>query len=220
MDTTNNMLRIQNLHIYKGDALLLELDTTVSAGEILTIMGPSGSGKSTLLNWLSGMLEPAFRAEGKLELDGHDITRTPSHLRQIALLFQDSLLFNHLSVSGNIEFGMQHSKSNTRKQRVSEALASVGLSGMEARAPKSLSGGQQARVALLRVLLNEPKVILLDEPFSKLDSELRQATRELVFEQIRQRGLIAILVTHDQSDSDAAAGEVINLANTASGKLC
>lgn len=220
MDITNNMLRIQNLHIYKGDALLLELDTRVSAGEILTIMGPSGSGKSTLLSWLSGMLEPVFRAEGKLELDGHDITQTPSHLRQIALLFQDPLLFNHLSVSGNIEFGMSHSKPSTRKQRVSEALACVGLSGMEARAPKSLSGGQQARVALLRVLLNEPKVILLDEPFSKLDSELRQATRELVFEQIRQRGLTAILVTHDQSDADAAAGKVITLTNSASGKLC
>jgi len=151
MDTTNNMLRIQNLHICKGDVLLLELDTTVSAGEILTIMGPSGSGKSTLLNWLSGMLEPVFRAKGKLELDGHDITLTPSHLRQIALLFQDSLLFNHLSVSGNIEFGMPQSESSTRKQRVSEALASVGLAGMEKRTPKSLSGGQQARVALLRV---------------------------------------------------------------------
>jgi putative thiamine transport system ATP-binding protein len=220
MDTTNNMLSIQNLHIYKGDTLLLELDTTVSAGEILTIMGPSGSGKSTLLSWLSGMLEPVFSAEGKLELDGLDITQTPSHHRQIALLFQDPLLFNHLTVSGNIEFGMQHSKSNARKQHVSEALASVGLSGMETRAPKSLSGGQQARVALLRVLLNEPKVILLDEPFSKLDSELRQATRELVFEQIRQRGLTAIMVTHDQSDADAAAGKVINLSNTASGKSC
>jgi putative thiamine transport system ATP-binding protein len=87
---------------------------------------------------------------------------------------------------------------------------------MEMRAPKSLSGGQQARVALLRVLLNEPRVILLDEPFSKLDSQLRQATRELVFEQIRQRGLTAILVTHDQSDADAAAGKVINLSNTRS----
>jgi len=216
MDPASNMLSIQNLCIYKNESHLFTLDTSVLAGEILTIMGPSGSGKSTLLSWLSGMLDPAFTAEGKLLLGGQDISQTPSHLRRIALLFQDPLLFNHLTVSGNIEFGMQASKSNSKKERISKALASVDLSGMEMRAPKSLSGGQQARVALLRVLLNEPRVILLDEPFSKLDSQLRQATRELVFEQIRQRGLPAILVTHDQSDADAAAGKVINLSNTRS----
>lgn len=208
-----NTLSIQDLRIYRNEALLLELHASLAPGEILTVMGPSGSGKSTLLNWLSGMLEPAFTATGKLLLGGLDITQTPSHLRQIALLFQEPLLFNHLTVEGNIEFGMPHSKANQRKQRVTEALASVGLAGMEARAPKSLSGGQQARVALLRVLLNEPKVVLLDEPFSKLDSELRQATRTLVFEQIRQRGLAAVLVTHDQSDADAAGGRVIQLAS-------
>jgi putative thiamine transport system ATP-binding protein len=213
MDPANNMLSIQNLCIYKNESRLFTLDANVLAGEILTIMGPSGSGKSTLLSWLSGMLDPAFTAEGKLLLGGQDISQTASHLRRIALLFQDPLLFNHLTVAGNIEFGMQASQSSSKKQRISKALASVDLSGMETRAPKSLSGGQQARVALLRVLLNEPRVILLDEPFSKLDSQLRQATRELVFEQIRQRGLTAILVTHDQSDADAAAGKVINLSN-------
>ncbi|MFT4653867.1 MAG: putative thiamine transport system ATP-binding protein [Patiriisocius sp.] len=220
MDKANNILSIQNLCIYKNESLLLKLDTSVLAGEILTIMGPSGSGKSTLLSWLSGMLEPAFTAKGKLMLGDQDITQTPSHLRRIALLFQDPLLFNHLTVAGNIEFGMPPSKLNNKKQRVLMALASVGLTGMESRAPKSLSGGQQARVALLRVLLNEPRVILLDEPFSKLDSQLRQATRQLVFEQIRKRGLTAILVTHDQSDAVAAAGKVIKLSNTRSEEQC
>ena len=220
MDNTSKLLRIENLQIYKEEMLLLSIEASVAAGEILTVMGPSGSGKSTLLSWLSGMLDPAFRASGKLLVGAQDITQIPSHLRRTALLFQDPLLFNHLSVSGNIEFGMQQGKSSSKKQRVLDALACVGLSGMEARAPKTLSGGQQARVALLRVLLNEPSVILLDEPFSKLDSQLRQATRELVFAQIRQRGLAAILVTHDQSDADAAGGRVINLSTTGADKQC
>jgi putative thiamine transport system ATP-binding protein len=213
MSTTTNTLSIKDLCIYKDETRLLELNAKVAPGEILTIMGPSGSGKSTVLAWVSGMLAPAFSATGKLFIGVDELTQTPSHLRHIALLFQDPLLFNHLSVAGNIEFGMPQSTSANRKQQVTQALASVGLEGLEERSPTSLSGGQQARVALLRVLLNEPKVILLDEPFSKLDSELRDSTRELVFEQIRKRGIPAVIVTHDKSDADAASGTVINLSN-------
>ncbi|QDE33169.1 ATP-binding cassette domain-containing protein [Shewanella polaris] len=193
---------------------LLSLSATIRGGEILTIMGPSGSGKSTLLNWLTGMLPAGFSAEGQLHLNGQNITKTASHLRHIGLLYQDPLLFPHLSVAGNIGFAMPPSPKAQRQAAISEALTQVGLGGLEQRDPQSLSGGQQARVALLRVLLSQPKAILLDEPFSKLDSQLRQETRQLVFDQIRQHQLPAIMVTHDQTDTDAAQGKVIKLTSS------
>ena len=220
MTISTSSLHIQNLSICKDGKPLFTLNETVTPGQILTIMGPSGSGKSTLLNWLLGMLAPAFTATGTLKINEQDITHTPSHLRNIGLLFQDPLLFEHLNVAGNIEFGMQKVKSNERKQRVIEALNTVGLDGMQNRAPSSLSGGQQARVALLRVLLNKPKVLLLDEPFSKLDSDLRQSTRDLVFAQIRQRKVPAILVTHDESDAIGAMGKIVRLPKTTSNSAC
>ncbi|WP_445946656.1 ATP-binding cassette domain-containing protein [Shewanella sp.] len=206
-----SMLTIDGLILRRQQQSLLSLSATIRGGEILTIMGPSGSGKSTLLNWLTGMLPPGFSAEGQLHLNGQNITTTASHLRHIGLLYQDPLLFPHLSVAGNIGFAMPPSPKAQRQAAISEALAQVGLGGLEQRSPQSLSGGQQARVALLRVLLSQPKAILLDEPFSKLDSQLRQETRQLVFDQIREHQLPAIMVTHDKTDADAAQGEVISL---------
>jgi len=186
-------LKIKNLTLKQDDKTLLSIDETVAGGDVLTIMGPSGSGKSTFLNWLVGML--------------------PSHLRHIGLLYQDPLLFPHLSVAGNIAFAMPKGDKKQRQQTITDALKQVGLEGMGERSPASLSGGQQARVALLRVLLSQPKAILLDEPFSKLDSQLRQEIRELVFEQIKLHHIPAIMVTHDNSDAVAANGKVITLAS-------
>lgn len=205
-------LVIKQLTICQQGKPLISLDETIQGGEILSIMGPSGSGKSTLLNWLTGMLPSAFSAQGQLYLNQQDITLSASHSRHLGLLYQDSLLFPHLSVAGNIAFAMPKANKKQRAEKISHALEQVGLHGLENRAPESLSGGQQARVALLRVLLSEPKAILLDEPFSKLDSQLRQETRELVFKQIRDHKLPAIMVTHDQTDADAANGKVINLS--------
>ena len=204
-------LKIDNLQLSQQGKLLLSLNEEVKGGEVLTIMGPSGSGKSTLLNWLVGMLPSDFYANGELYLNQQIITKTASHLRNIGLLYQDPLLFPHLSVEGNIAFAMPKGDKKTRKDEISEALNQVGLAGMEKRCPQNLSGGQQARVALLRVLLSKPKAILLDEPFSKLDSQLRQETRQLVFEQIQRYSLPAVMVTHDESDAIAAQGKVITL---------
>lgn len=209
-------LNIKNCQLTLQNNPLLSLDEVIQGGEVLTIMGPSGSGKSTLLNWITGMLPNAFDAHGELFLNEQNITDTASHLRRIGLLYQDPLLFPHLSVAGNIAFAMPNggNKKADKQQRqheISSALAQVGLAGMEKRQPQSLSGGQQARVALLRVLLSQPKAILLDEPFSKLDSQLRQETRQLVFEQIRQRNIPVIMVTHDETDAIAAQGKVITL---------
>ena len=208
-------LQIKNLQLYRKGELLLSLDEQIAGGEILTIMGPSGSGKSSLLNWLTGILPNGFTAIGEVWLNDENVSDLPTHLRHIGVLYQDALLFSHLSVAGNIAFAMPKSNKNSnkkqRREKIEQALAQVGLAGMGDRHPDNLSGGQQARVALLRTLLSAPKAILLDEPFSKLDTQLRVDTRQLVFEQIRTHKLPAIMVTHDYSDAEAANGKVIHL---------
>jgi len=212
-------LQIKNLQLYRQGELLLSLDEQIAGGEILTIMGPSGSGKSSLLNWLTGILPNGFTATGEVWLNDKNVSHLPTHLRHIGVLYQDALLFSHLSVAGNIAFAMPQDNKNSaeklnkkqRREKIEQALEQVGLAGMENRHPDNLSGGQQARVALLRTLLSAPKAILLDEPFSKLDTQLRVDTRQLVFEQIRTHKLPAIMVTHDYSDAEAAKGKVIHL---------
>ena len=212
-------LQIKNLQLYRQGELLLSLDEQITGGEILTIMGPSGSGKSSLLNWLTGTLSSSFTATGEVWLNNENVSHLPTHLRHIGVLYQDALLFSHLSVAGNIAFAMPQDNKNSaeklnkkqRRERIEQALEQVGLAGMGNRHPDNLSGGQQARVALLRTLLSEPKAILLDEPFSKLDTQLRVDTRQLVFEQIRTHKLPAIMVTHDYSDAEAANGKIIHL---------
>lgn len=204
-------LEIKNCELYRQHEQLLSLNEQVKGGEILTIMGPSGSGKSSLLNWLTGTLPSGFNASGEVWLNGKSINDLPAHLRHIGVLYQDALLFSHLSVSGNIAFAMPKGNKKQRLEKIEHALEQVGLKGMANRHPDNLSGGQQARVALLRMLLSEPKAILLDEPFSKLDTQLRVDTRELVFSQIREHKLPAIMVTHDHSDAEAANGKLITL---------
>lgn len=204
-------LEIKNCELYRQHEQLLSLNEQVKGGEILTIMGPSGSGKSSLLNWLTGTLPSGFNASGEVWLNGENINTLPAHLRHIGVLYQDALLFSHLSVSGNIAFAMPKGNKKQRLEKIEHALEQIGLKGMANRHPDNLSGGQQARVALLRMLLSEPKAILLDEPFSKLDTQLRVDTRELVFSQIREHKLPAIMVTHDHSDAEAANGKLITL---------
>ena len=204
-------LKIKHCQLYRQDKLLLSLNEQVNGGEILTIMGPSGSGKSSLLNWLTGALPSELHATGEVWLNDINISLMPSHLRHVGVLYQDPLLFSHLSVGGNISFAMPKMNKAQRLQQINEALARVGLAGMAKRHPDSLSGGQKARVALLRLLLSKPKAILLDEPFSKLDQQLRIETRQLVFSQIKEHQLPAIMVTHDENDAIATHGKVIHL---------
>jgi len=214
-NNSTQSLKISNLELSLEGKKLLSINEEIQGGEVLTVMGPSGSGKSTLLNWLVGLLPSGFEATGELTLNEKDITNIASHQRHIGLLYQDPLLFPHLTVEGNIAFAMPKGDKKKRRETISESLAQVGLAGMEKRCPDSLSGGQQARVALLRVLLSQPQAILLDEPFSKLDSQLRQDTRQLVFEQIKQHRIPVVMVTHDESDAIAAEGKVIKLDDTA-----
>lgn len=204
-------LEIKNLQLFREDKLLLQLNEQIEGGDILTIMGPSGSGKSSLLNWMTGTLPSGLSTTGEVWLHGQNISHLPAHLRHIGVLYQDALLFSHLSVAGNIAFAMPKGNKKQRFGQIADALEQVGLAGMENRHPDSLSGGQQARVALLRTLLSQPKAILLDEPFSKLDSQLRAETQQLVFRQIRQHKLPTIMVTHDHSDAEAANGKIVRL---------
>ena len=204
-------LEIRNLQLFREGHLLLQLNEQIEGGDILTIMGPSGSGKSSLLNWMTGTLPSGLSATGEVWLHGQNISHLPAHLRHIGVLYQDALLFSHLSVAGNIAFAMPKGNKKQRFEQIADTLEQVGLAGMANRHPDSLSGGQQARVALLRTLLSEPKAILLDEPFSKLDSQLRAETQQLVFSQIRQHKLPTIMVTHDHSDAEAANGKIVRL---------
>lgn len=202
-------LRLDGVRIALGGVPLLAVDADVGPGEVLTVMGPSGSGKSTLLAFVAGFLDPAFRAAGRVLLDGEDVTALPAEKRRIGLLFQDPLLFPHLSVGGNLLFGMPRGAG--RRARMLAALARAGLPGLEGRDPTTLSGGQRARAALLRLLLSEPRAVLLDEPFSRLDAPLRREIRALAFERLRAAGLPAILVTHDEADVPEGGGPVFRL---------
>lgn len=207
-------LRVEGLEIALAGRVLLALPRLdVAAGEVVTVMGPSGSGKSTLLAWISGALDPAFRARGRVVLDGADVTALPPHRRRIGLLFQDDLLFPHLSVAENLAFGLPPALRGRvpRDARIRAALEEAELAGFGPRDPATLSGGQRARVALLRTLLAEPRALLLDEPFGKLDVALRGRMRDFVFERVRRLGIPALMVTHDPADAAAAGGLVLDV---------
>jgi putative thiamine transport system ATP-binding protein len=212
---THKGLFLDTVSIALNGRTLLALTRRVSPGEVLTLMGPSGSGKSALLAYIGGFLDPAFRATGKVFADGVELTALPAEERHAGILFQDPLLFPHMSVAGNLVFAISSDMRGkaTRLALAGEALAGVGLDGMGDRDPDTLSGGQKARVALARVLLSSPRALLLDEPFSKLDQGLRQQTRELVFAKARDAGLPVILVTHDEADAAAGGGPIIRIGD-------
>ena len=207
-------LMLEEVKIHLAGDCLIHLSLSIAAGEVVTIMGPSGSGKSTLLAYIGGFLPPAFDVSGRVWLAGKDVSALPAERRHIGILFQDPLLFPHLSVGGNLAFGLNREVKGraARKARIGEALEAINMAGFESRDPETLSGGQKARVALARTLLSRPRALLLDEPFSKLDADLRIRMRHHVFEQARAEGLPTLLVTHDEEDARAAQGRIIRLA--------
>jgi putative thiamine transport system ATP-binding protein len=199
----------------RGEAPLFPpLSLTVAPGTVTSVMGPSGIGKSTLLDAIGGHLARDWEVSGRVLLNGRDVTRLAPEARGIGVLFQEALLFPHLSVGDNLAFGLGARLRGraARRAAVEEALAQAGLAGFHDRDPATLSGGQKARAALLRTLLAEPQALLLDEPFSRLDAGLRDDIRQFVFARVAERGIPALLVTHDEADAGAAGGPVLALS--------
>ena len=204
----------------RGERLIEQFSLTVGPGEITTVMGPSGSGKSTLLAFACGTLDPAFTEKGRVILNGADVTQLPPEERRMGILFQDDLLFPHLSVGENLAFGLPRGLSaDERRARIDDALADADMETFAERDPATLSGGQRARIALLRTLAAEPRALLLDEPFSKLDARLRERFRRFVFQHATEQSLPTLLVTHDPADAAAAGGPVVEIGPTLAGEV-
>ncbi|GGA68741.1 ABC transporter ATP-binding protein [Arenimonas soli] len=201
-----SLLSIRRLSCaYAGQPAVRELDLDLGPGELGCLLGPSGCGKTTLLRAIAGFHAPA---SGELRLRGKDALPLAPEARGLGFVFQDLALFPHLTVAENVGFGLHRLGRSERAQRSRETLALIGLDGLDQRYPHELSGGQQQRVALARSLAPRPDLLLLDEPFSSLDADLRGRLREDLRGLLRQLGIAALLVTHDQEEAFAFADTV------------
>ncbi|MGY5537624.1 ATP-binding cassette domain-containing protein [Vibrio brasiliensis] len=184
-----------------GEVLFNALNLQINNGEIVTLMGPSGCGKSTLLDAIAGHLSSDFTYQGQITLNQKPIDSLPAHQRQVGILFQDDLLFPHLCVWENLAFSLPNEvKGAARKEQAMKALNNISLTNLADSFPDQISGGQRARISLTRMLLAKPNLALLDEPFSKLDRELRVQFRQWVVEQLKKADIPALMVTHDETD--------------------
>jgi putative thiamine transport system ATP-binding protein len=195
-----NNLTVESLQLTLPDGTVLcrDLSFSIEPGDVLALMGPSGSGKSTILSWITGTIDPRIKASGDVWLGETRLTDIPAEKRRLGLMLQQDYLFPHMSVGQNLKFGLRGGTTAAREQRVQESLREASLQGMADRHPETLSGGQRARVSLLRTLLSGPKVLLLDEPFSRLDVNLREQIRTFTWTQAQH--LPTLLVTHDVAD--------------------
>ncbi|MFB6081401.1 MAG: ABC transporter ATP-binding protein [Halanaeroarchaeum sp.] len=200
---TDPVLRLEGVtKAFGTEVAVRDVTLDVADGELLTLLGPSGCGKTTTLRLLAGLERPS---EGTIEIDG-TVVATPTSVvppeeRSIGMVFQDFALFPHLTVAENVAFGLTDADESTKATRVDDLLELVGLEGMGQRTPDQLSGGQRQRVALARSLAPEPEILLLDEPFSNLDVRLRVEMREEVRRILKEAGVTAISVTHDQEEA-------------------
>ncbi len=205
------MLELRQIHQrYAHRPLLQDVNLQVAAGETVALLGPSGSGKSTLLNIVAGLQAPDA---GRVWFDGQDITAMAPEHRRFALMFQDFALFPHLSVLDNVVFGLVEQGLPRREARA-QALQMLGVFGLTEQAQRrvwNLSGGEQQRVALARALITQPRVLLLDEPFSALDADLRVALRQEFRSRIQAAGMATLLVTHDEAEARDLADRSVRL---------
>ena len=192
-------LQVQRLRS-PGATLVQGLDIALPAGTVHTLMGASGSGKSSLLAAVCGTLAPTMQFQGAVHVMGRRVDHLPTRARRIALLYQDDLLFAHMTVRENLLFAIAAGLQAAREAQVAQALEEVELAGFAHADPATLSGGQRARAALARALLSQPQALMLDEPFAKLDVALRQRMRALVGGAVARRGISALVVTHDPAD--------------------
>lgn len=204
------MLRLETCRIMNGD-YAVEADLEISPGACVAVIGPSGAGKSTLVEAVAGFL-PVTR--GRISWNGSDLTHSPPGRRPVAMLFQDGNLFPHLTVAQNVGLGLHANLrlSQTEWRQVEAALERVGLGGMGGRKPAALSGGQQSRVALARVLVQGRDILLLDEPFAALGPALKAEMLDLVAELARENGATVLMVSHDPNDARRIADQVVLVA--------
>lgn len=192
----------------KDDALR-NIDLSLEEGKVLAVIGPSGGGKSTLLRVISGLEKPY---SGQIHINDIHMTDTRPEKRTVGMLFQDYALFPHMTVAKNIAYGLKKNVKN-KKERIKEMLELVDMTGYEKRYPHELSGGQQQRIALARALAPSPKILLLDEPFSNLDTELLASIREELFKVIDILGITTIMVTHNIKDAELFADQTVRIEN-------
>ncbi len=209
----NPALRLQAVKKSYGHVVAVAgVDLTVDEGEFFTLLGPSGSGKTTLLRLIAGFERPD---SGRIELAGRDVTSMPPYARETNTVFQDYALFPHMTVADNIAYGLRVKgvSKQAREKRVARALDMVRLTGLDKRRPNQLSGGQRQRVALARAVVNEPEVLLLDEPLGALDLKLRQEM-QIELKQIQKEvGITFVYVTHDQEEALTMSDRLAVMAN-------
>ncbi len=205
------MLELRHLYKQFGSRVLAQdVNLSVTPGEVVALLGPSGSGKSTLLKMVAGLETPD---QGSVWFDGQDITQRPPERRGFALMFQDFALFPHLNVLDNVAFGLIEQRQTKAQARVraAEMLTRFGLAAHAGHKVWTLSGGEQQRVALARALITAPRALLLDEPFSALDADLRHALRQEFCQRIAEAGMATLLVTHDEAEARAMARRGVRL---------
>ena len=205
------MIRLDNVFL-ADDALPMTFDLQVEAGERIAIVGPSGAGKSTLLNLIAGFVLPT---QGNIWLNGENHTRSAPYERPVSMLFQENNLFPHLTVQQNLALGLKTSLKLTalEQDQIERVADAVGLTSFLSRLPNSLSGGQKQRVALARCLLRDKPILLLDEPFSALDPELRLDMLNLIDELCHSKNLTLLLVTHQPSELTGKVDRMLRIEN-------
>ena len=205
------MIRLDNVFL-ADDALPMTFDLQVAAGERIAIVGPSGAGKSTLLNLIAGFVLPT---RGEVWLNGENHTRSAPYERPVSMLFQENNLFPHLTVQQNLALGLKTSLKLTalEQDQIERVADAVGLTSFLSRLPNSLSGGQKQRVALARCLLRDKSILLLDEPFSALDPELRLEMLNLIDELCHSKNLTLLLVTHQPSELMGKVDRMLRIEN-------
>ena len=205
------MIRLDNVFL-ADDTLPMTFDLQVAAGERIAIIGPSGAGKSTLLNLIAGFVLPT---QGNIWLNGENHTRSAPYERPVSMLFQENNLFPHLTVQQNLALGLKTSLKLTalEQDQIERVADAVGLTSFLSRLPNSLSGGQKQRVALARCLLRDKPILLLDEPFSALDPELRLEMLNLIDELCHNKKLTLLLVTHQPSELTGKVDRMLRIEN-------